>query len=93
LRKEKRRKQLETMKYSRNDSVYCVQEEHYLEHDVMVILEQLPPIKEKVLSYRLFLDMPYYEIASILGITESSAKVIFQRANRAQTHSRKGVWI
>jgi len=67
------------MKYSRNDPVYCVQEEHYLEHDIVLILGQFPPIKAKVLSYRLFLDVPYYEIASILGITESSAKVIYHR--------------
>jgi RNA polymerase sigma-70 factor (ECF subfamily) len=67
------------MKYTDNSSVCNIQEEHYLEHDVMVILGQFPPITAKVLSYRLFHDAPYYEIASILGITESSAKVIYHR--------------
>ena len=68
------------------DKLYFIQEEHYLQHDVAVILGQFPAITAKVLSYRLFHDIPYYEIASILGITESSAKVIYHRGRIKLKH-------
>ncbi len=70
----------------RLDKMYFTQEEHYLEHDVVVVLGQFPAMTAKVLSYRLFHDVPYLEIASILGITESSAKVIYHRGRIKLKH-------
>ena len=48
--------------------------------DVAAVLPQLPSPAADVLSYRLFQEMPYAEIAGLLGISENSAKVIYHRA-------------
>ena len=56
-----------------------MQEERYLEHDVMLVLKQLPQLTAKVLAYRLFHNTPYVEISKSLGVSESSAKVIYHR--------------
>ena len=79
LRKENKQKHLEKTQILEEDAGYFIQEEHYLEHDVAVILNQLPNLTSKVLSYRLFQDTPYSEISSLLGISENSAKVIYHR--------------
>ncbi len=79
LKKEKKRKELESTRYAIDNSVYFIQEEHHLEYDIVVILAQFSPVTAKVLSYRLFHEVPYCEIASTLGISESSAKVIYYR--------------
>ncbi|MCL2084553.1 MAG: RNA polymerase sigma factor [Oscillospiraceae bacterium] len=79
LRNEKKQKHVEEMQQRSGDTVYAVQEEQYLEHDAAVAMKRLPQQTAKVLSCRLFHDMPYAEISGLLGISESSAKVIFHR--------------
>jgi len=79
LRKENKRKHFEKTQTVNNDTEYSIQEERCLERDVAVILKELPNLTAKVLSYRLFHDMPYAEISGLLGISENSAKVIYHR--------------
>ena len=79
LKKEKKQKQLEKARVIDESSGYSIQEEYYLERDVAVILSGFPSLVSKVMSYRLFLDIPYAEIAALLGISENSAKVINHR--------------
>ena len=80
LRNEKKQKHVEEIQQRRGDNtMYAVQEAKYLEHDVAVALKKLPQQTATVLSCRLFHDMPYAEISGLLGISESSAKVIYHR--------------
>ena len=79
LRKEKRQKHVEETRISSNNIVYYDNETQYIAYDVAVALMKLPQQTVKVMSYRLFYDMPYAEISGLLGISESSAKVIFHR--------------
>jgi len=79
LRKEKRQKRLEKMQTMKADAGVCIQEEHGLEYDIIVILKRFSSQTSKVLSYRLFGETPYSEIAGLLGISENSAKVIYHR--------------
>ena len=79
LRKEKKQKFLEKTQVTDENAGYFMQETHYLEYDVAVILNRFPRLTAKVLAYRLFQNIPYSEISGLLGISESSAKVIYHR--------------
>ena len=79
LRKEKKQKHIKKRQAVDENAGCFIGEECYLECDVAAILKQLPDSMSKVLSYRLFQDMPYAEISGLLGISESSAKVIYHR--------------
>ena len=79
LRKEKKQRFLEKKQASDEIVGYFIQEDHYLEHDIAVILNRFPCLTAKVLTYRLFQNIPYSEISGLLGISESSAKVIYHR--------------
>ena len=79
VRKEKKHRRIEEIQMADENAGYTMQEGHYLEHDVMLVLQQLPQQTAKVMSCRLFHDMPYAEISGLLGISESSAKVICHR--------------
>ena len=78
-KKEKKQKRFEELQTSAENAGYYIQDGHYLERDVAVILSQFPSRVSKVLSYRLFQDTPYAEISGLLGISENSAKVIYHR--------------
>lgn len=43
-------------------------------------IEKLPPKQRDVMILRLFADLPFSQIAAMMHITETSAKVIFHRA-------------
>ena len=77
LRKEKMLKHLDEISHS--NTGYVVQNEFFLEHDIAVAISRFSDQTKNVLSYRLFHEMPYAEIANLLGISENSAKVIFYR--------------
>lgn len=80
LRKEKKQRHLAKAQAIDEDAGYCIPEETRLAYDVAAVLLQFPSPAAEVLSYRLFQEMPYAEIAGLLGISENSAKVIYHRA-------------
>ena len=80
LRKEKKQRHLAKAQAIDEDAGDCAREEPRLAYDVAAVLPQLPSPAADVLSYRLFQEMPYAEIAGLLGISENSAKVIYHRA-------------
>ena len=82
LRKEKKQMHFAKIKTLDENAGYLIPEERGLEHDIAIIINQLSPVTSKVLSYRLFQDMPYSEISVVLGISESSAKVIYHRGRK-----------
>jgi len=79
VRKEKKHRRIKEIQMTDENAGYIMQEGHYLEHDVMLVLKQLPQLTAKVLTYRLFHNTPYAEISKLLGVSESSAKVIYHR--------------
>ena len=79
LRKEKKQKFLRKKQAAEESIGYFMQEYNGLEHDITIILNQFPHLAAEVLIYRLFQDIPYAEISGLLGISESSAKVIYHR--------------
>ena len=79
LRKEKKQKRIGQLQAVVEDDGHAIGSERYLEFDVALALKQLPSQTERVLSYRLFHELPYAEISYLLGISESSAKVVFHR--------------
>lgn len=50
------------------------------EHQVQKALQELSERSREVVLLRIYGDLPFKEIAALLGISESSAKVIFFRA-------------
>ena len=79
LRKEKKQRRFEKIGALDENAGYYTGEEQHLAHDIAIILSRFPSRVSKVVSCRLFQDMPYLEIAALLGISESSAKVIYHR--------------
>ncbi|MDR0812922.1 MAG: RNA polymerase sigma factor [Oscillospiraceae bacterium] len=79
LRKEKKQRNLEKMQSAEKEDACFNQEKYDLERDVALVLSRLPDLVSKVLSYRLFQDLPFSEISGLLGISGSSAKVIYHR--------------
>lgn len=59
------------------------------------IIKEIVELKKKykdVLTYRLFFDMPFSEIALLIGISESSAKVIFHRGKNMVKDKLEGFY-
>ncbi len=46
---------------------------------IIKIIDSFEEVNHKVMIYRFFSNMPYCEISKLLGISESSAKVIYYR--------------
>jgi RNA polymerase sigma-70 factor (ECF subfamily) len=79
LRKEEKQKNLRKVQEINKNAGYFLPKEHHLEYDIVVVLKQFSPPTSQVLLYRLFLELPHAEIARLLDISESSAKVIYHR--------------
>jgi len=79
LRKEERQKSFKKTKSDDKDSMYFIQDKQNLVYDIVSVLNQFPKRISDILAYRLFQDMPYAEISKILGISASSAKVLYHR--------------
>lgn len=46
---------------------------------VIKIIDSFKEVNQNIMIYRIFFNMPYTEISKLLGISESSAKVIYHR--------------
>lgn len=46
---------------------------------IMKIIDSFKEVNHNVMIYRIFFNMPYSEISKLLGISETSAKVIYHR--------------
>lgn len=44
-----------------------------------ILIDQMQPAMRDVMLYRIYTDLPYAQIAALLSISESSAKVLFHR--------------
>ena len=59
---------------------------------IIKIINSFKEINKNIMIYRIFFNMPYSEISILLGISETSAKVIYHRGKTVlQRQVEKGV--
>lgn len=81
LNKSKRRQGLdESALASGSDSGFTQEEGNELIQKLNIAIEQLPPRQKMIFCYRYFEEMPYAEIAQIMGVSEGSLKASYHHA-------------
>jgi len=81
LNKNKRRLSWEDQEIaSPSDSGFTAEEGNALVEKLKQAIERLPPKQKAIFCYRYFDELPYAEIAQIMGVTEGALKASYHHA-------------